>query len=574
MRKVDLPVQELVAMIGRGELRLPEMQRGYVWKSTQVRDLFDSLYRGYPSGAILVWETGDKQPERNAAIEQAAAPYQSYKLLLDGQQRLTSLSAVINGEPVNVRNRKRPISILFNLEHPDAPEDQPLSDETEEDETDEAEDFDLLAQSTENLAFVVENRRLLEQPNWIRVSDILGSKSETEIIKSAGITSLDDPRYEKYAERIKRVRAIKDYMYSMQVLGRDLSYEEVAEIFVRVNSSGTKLRGSDLALAQITAKWRGCSDLFEDFLAENKDRFELDLGVLVRTLVVFASNQPKFNTVGAIPRNKLIEAWEPTQHGLRFALNFLTENAGIGHPSLLSSQNFVIPIAYLSQYQNEGMTDEEERTLRYWLYAASAKGHYSGSTESWLGTDLIAIRDGEGLAGLLEVLKRQVGRLRIEADDLKGKRLASPLFPLSFLVARERSAKDWHSGLLVSLSHKGVRHRNQYHHVFPKALIRGEYTRGQINEMSNMAFIAGRTNRKIGAKPPEEYLERIIEERGEDMLRAQCIPLDRRLWKVENYLEFLEVRRELLADAMNEFLDGLCTNLVPTIPTERPEAAE
>jgi hypothetical protein len=461
---------------------------------------------------------------------------------------------------------------LFNLEHPEGLEEQPPADDLDEDE--EGEDCNLLAQSTENLAFVVENRRLLEQPNWIRVSEILGTKSETEIIKSAGIANFDDPRYEKYVERIKRVRAINDYMYSMQVLGRDLGYEEVAEIFVRVNSSGTKLRGSDLALAQITAKWRGCSDLFENFIEEHKDKFELDLGVLVRTLVVFASGQPKFNSVGAIPKKKLVDAWQPTKHGLRFAINFLTENAGIGHPSLLSSQNFVIPIAYLSQQQHEQMTDEEELALRHWLYVASAKGHYSGSTESWLGTDLIAIRDGEGVAGLLEVLKRQVGRLEIEAGDLKGKRLNSPLFPLSFLVARDRSAKDWHSGLLVSLSHKGVRHRNQYHHVFPKALVRGQYTRGQINELSNMAFIAGRTNRKIGAKPPAEYLQQIIEERGEDVLRAQCIPVEPRLWEVENYLEFLEARRELLADAMNNFLSQFRTGLVPTMPTERPEAAE
>jgi len=393
-------------------------------------------------------------------------------------------------------------------------------------------------------------------------------------MKSVGITDLEDPRYEKYVGRIKRVRAINDYMYSMQVLGRDLGYEEVAEIFVRVNSSGTKLRGSDLALAQITAKWRGCSDLFEGLIEEYKDKYELDLGVLVRTLVVFASGQPKFNSIGAIPKKRLMEAWQPTKHGLRFAINFLTENAGVGHPSLLSSQNFLIPIAYLSQRLDEELAEGEELALRYWLYLASAKGHYSGSTESWLGTDLIAIREGEGVAGLLEILKRQVGRLQIEAGDLKGKRLNSPLFPLSFLVARDMSAKDWHSGLLVSLNHKGVRHRNQYHHVFPKALIRNHYTRGQINEISNMAFIAGRTNRKIGAKPPGEYLQRIVEERGEHVLRAQCIPVESRLWQTENYLEFLEARRELLAAAMNRFLDQFRTELVPTIPTERPEAAE
>jgi uncharacterized protein with ParB-like and HNH nuclease domain len=84
-------------MINRGELRLPELQRRYVWPATRVRDLLDSLYRGYPSGAILVWETPDDVPSRDLAIEQHTSVFGGHKLLLDGQQRLTSLSAVLRG---------------------------------------------------------------------------------------------------------------------------------------------------------------------------------------------------------------------------------------------------------------------------------------------------------------------------------------------------------------------------------------------------------------------------------------------------------------------------------------------
>ncbi|MDG2390056.1 MAG: DUF262 domain-containing protein [Planctomycetaceae bacterium] len=119
MAKAEATVEELVGMIERGELRLPEMQRRYVWKATRVRDLMDSLYRGYPSGAILVWESDEKVPLRDFAVEQQDSPYMTTKLLLDGQQRLTSLSAVLRGEPIQVRWRKRPIDLLFNLEHPD-----------------------------------------------------------------------------------------------------------------------------------------------------------------------------------------------------------------------------------------------------------------------------------------------------------------------------------------------------------------------------------------------------------------------------------------------------------------------
>ena len=119
MAKAEASVEELVGMIERGELCLPEMQRRYVWRSTRVRDLLDSLYRGYPSGAILLWETDEAVPLQDFAIGQQKSPYQSRRLLLDGRQRLTSLSAVIRGEQVSVRGRQRPIELLFNLDHPE-----------------------------------------------------------------------------------------------------------------------------------------------------------------------------------------------------------------------------------------------------------------------------------------------------------------------------------------------------------------------------------------------------------------------------------------------------------------------
>lgn len=121
MQQQNIPIGTLVDMYKRGELRLPEIQRHYVWRATRVRDLLDSLYRGYPSGSILMWETEEPVPTRDFAIAQDTNAFAGRKLLLDGQQRLTSLTAVLNGTPVQVRGRKRPIDILFNLDHPDGP---------------------------------------------------------------------------------------------------------------------------------------------------------------------------------------------------------------------------------------------------------------------------------------------------------------------------------------------------------------------------------------------------------------------------------------------------------------------
>src|SRR5438552_3917398 len=198
MAKAEASVEELVGMIERGELRLPEMQRRYVWRSTRVRDLLDSLYRGYPSGAILLWETDEAVPLQEFAIEQEGNPYQSTRLLLDGQQRLTSLSAVIRGEPVSVRGRRRPIELLFNLEHPDElavvtevnedGDDADESDDLIEDEADSSEDE--LQKRFDRMTFVVGTKKLEQLPQWVKVTEVFKSDSDRPFLKRAGITDL------------------------------------------------------------------------------------------------------------------------------------------------------------------------------------------------------------------------------------------------------------------------------------------------------------------------------------------------------------------------------------------------
>src|SRR5438093_480592 len=111
----EIDIQALVADIGDGKLLLPELQRGYVWKAPQVRNLFDSLYHNYPSGQLLVWETADLPFSRSVSMDEVTANQRRPQLLLDGQQRLTSLAAVMLGKPLYVRNSRRPIDITFNL---------------------------------------------------------------------------------------------------------------------------------------------------------------------------------------------------------------------------------------------------------------------------------------------------------------------------------------------------------------------------------------------------------------------------------------------------------------------------
>lgn len=576
MSKIDTTVGHLVDMIERGELRLPEMQRRYVWTSTRVRDLFDSLYRGYPSGTILVWDTDAEQPSRDLSVDQQASPFARFKLLLDGQQRLTSLSAVIRGEPVTVRNRKRPIQIAFNVDHPEgSPEEsEEVEDDTEsltDDGNDVPEDADDIEPGPEansvidrinKRVFSVASKQLLRRPNWINVSEVFADGSTDWEFLQHLVESPADPKYNLYSERLQKLRQIKKYPYVMQVLDRDLSYEEVTDIFVRVNSLGVKLRGSDLALAQITAKWQNSLPLFEEFSEECEDSgFTIDVGLLIRIMVVFATKQSRFKTVTSIPLETMQESWEKAKEGVRFALNFLRSNAGIENERLLASPMLIIPIAVYGVLNDGNLESGSESEILRWLFGANAKSHYSGSAETTLDVDLWVLFRGGTFSNLIVPIEQTYGRLHVEPGELKGRGIRSPLFAMMYLALKHGGARDWKTGLGLSLAHQGTQHYIEYHHIFPKSLLKkAGYEKSEMNAISNMAFISGRANRTISNKRPIDYLPKIIDLRGEEALTSQHISLDKELWEIDNYRDFLADRRERLAMEINDFVNRTCAN--------------
>ncbi len=571
MSKTDTTVDKLVTMIKDGELRLPEMQRRYVWPATRVRDLLDSLYRGYPSGTILVWETEQEMPSRDLAIEQGTSPFKGHKLLLDGQQRLTSLSAILRGKPVVVRGRRKPIEILFNLDHPEKPAEwTEVNDEAEDaDDTDvdlEEEEGPNIQERLRQRTFVVASKQMQANPVWVPVTSLFRDEvTDGQILKPL-VGSFDDPNYEKYTKRLQRVRRIRDYQYVMHVLDKSLSYEEVAEIFVRVNSLGVKLRGSDLALAQITSRWRDSLKLFEEFQEECEESwFTLDLGLLVRALVVFATNQSRFNSVSTIPVEQLKKGWEKAKSGIRFAVNFLRANAGVEDESLLSSPLFIITIGYYALQTEMRLAPGDVSALKRWLYLGNVFGHYSGSSETTLDGDLNLISRGGGPMALLDTLKQQVGRFEVHPGDLAGRGQRSALFSLAYLALKARGARDWHTHLGLSLTHQGRFHFIEHHHIFPKAILKKHgASKSDTNEIANMAFVSGGTNRNLWTRPPEHTLAELQRTQGAEAFAAHCLPLDESLWKVENYSSFLEYRRAQLAKAINEFIasDGGGTSTV------------
>jgi len=572
MAKSEATVEELVNMIQRTEIELPEMQRRYVWKKTKVRDLLDSLYRGYPSGAILLWDTEEQVDTQSFAVAQDQSSINKSKLLLDGQQRLTSLSAVLRGEPVTVGGNQRSIEILFNLEHPESrTEVTEVDDEVDSDSEEEANFDDLQSDEVDSdlsglseiqaqvelMTFVVKNSKIAALQNWIEVSKVFATPDNVELIRQAGVTSMDDPRFNKYNDRLNRLRSIKNYTYRLDILERTLSYEEVAEIFVRVNSLGAKLRGSDLALAQVTARWRGSLAIFQDYSRECESQgFHLETGHHLRTAVSIASNQCKFKIVGSLKTEEIQEAWGKTIRSTNFAINFLKSNCGITSLALLSSPLFMTMMAYFANKRAHNVSPEEAAELRRYLLISNAKGRYTrSSSETVLDQDLAILRDGGGISLLYERLISQVGRLDIQPGDLVGRNQRSSLFKMMFIAFKAQGAKDWKTSVGISLDHGGQQDVLQFHHIFPKAFLKGHVPAREIDDLANLAFISATTNNWIRAKSPKTYIPDFIEERGKELFDSQCIPTDLHLLDRDAYNNFLNERRVLIAAELNRFLD-------------------
>lgn len=570
MGSMDYKVSELVSKIERGELQLPEMQRRYVWTSTKVRDLLDSLYRGYPSGMILAWQPPLGQPEvdkRAFQVRTEADYHLAPLLLLDGQQRLTSLSAVLRDEPLIVKNRRRPIEILFNLDHPDqldfvtevTDDEGENGAEADEDTEDEAGDEDAsdtsLVDRMNRRAFVVKSNRIAALPNWVSVTDVF-KRSDEEIFERAGLEGWGDPRYKKYSERLKALKKIADYSYRVEVLEHTMSYEEVTEIFVRVNSLGAKLRGSDLALAQITAKWRGSLAKFSDFGQAVKARgFDLDQGLLLRALVSLVTGQSRFASVSSLSKEDLASGWEDTKRAVDFALNYVRSNLGIDSPTYLSSPYLLITTAFWAHKHGYQIDPVASASFRKWFLIANAKGRYSrGSSESLLNQDLASLQRGGGVVELTHGLLQQVGRLDFTADELAGRGARSGAFRTLFLALRQDKAEDWASGLVISAKHEGKADKIEYHHIFPKDYLKTHRPDIDVrtrDEIGNLAFIGAQTNRSIAHRSPAVYRAEFDPGR----LAKHLVYFGDGWDQAELFEEFLRVRRTSLARKLNEFLD-------------------
>ena len=548
-------IKSLIDQFMGGDIQLPEIQREYVWSREKACALIDSIYKGYPSGSILLWRTDMARATRRTAATDADDSIAPSHLLLDGQQRLTSLAAVMKGTPVVMKVRgsvvEAPIEVYFNMDHPDTT--------IEPDDTDEDSGY----AGGDSRIFQLKSRSVESDRRWIPVTSVFRLGPGKALLES-GVRG-DDPDFPRYLDRLTTLYGkAESYMYPVQILGREIPDGQVADIFVRLNLQGTTLRKADLALALVTSRWKGAMGLFSAMAGEcRQKRFDLDERFLIKCLVSVSTGQNKFKNIGRIPVPKLKADWERTKRGLRFAIDFFKKNAKIETSDVLPSPYLLIPVACLAVKSGYRLPGGTERRLLRWVYAALMWGRYSGSTETKLDEDLLAIRgSADPLGDMVEKVRAQSGRLEVQPRDLRGKTKQSPLFSMMYVLARRAAAKDWGSGLILSID-SDVGFKDMHGQIFPSVAVKPAMeregrrdARRAASDIANIAFFsrhAAGTRRRT----PDKYLPGIVGRVGKEALDAQCIPADPSMWAVDRYEEFTAARREALASGINGLLSSL-----------------
>ncbi len=524
-----MKISTVLDHIDSGHMALPEFQRGYVWNRDQVRGLFDSLYRRHPVGGLLVWATESSQAAHRGDGQLAAG---IVKLLLDGQQRMTSLYGVLRGKPPKFfdGNAAAFTTLRFHLEKEEFAFYQPV--------------------------------RMKDDARWIDVTDLMrkGFEGLTELVTKLNADPELAPRTGEYMSRLSRLLGIGDIdLHVEEVTGADKTLDVVVDIFNRVNSGGTKLSKGDLALAKICADWPEARDTMRAQLktwSEAGYRFNLDW--LLRSVNTTLTGEAKFQFLHDKHAEEIQSALKRACKHIDTSLNLIAGRLGLDHDQVFFGR-FGVPIMVRYLDQRSGPMDEVERDkLLFWFVQAGMWGRFSGSTESFIDQDLAALEGPDGgLDKLLDQLRLWHGGLRVEPGHFKGWSLGARFYPVLYLLTRMGQARDWGTGLPLKANLLGKMSRLEVHHIFPKAqLYKRDFKRPEVNALGNFSFLTKDTNLNISDRLPEAYFPE-IEAAHPGALASQWIPLEPELWKIDNFRDFLEARKTLLAAEVNLRMEDL-----------------
>ena len=525
-----MKVSTILDLIDNGDMALPKFQRGYVWNRDQVRGLMDSLYRRHPVGSLLVWATPAEGASHRGGQELAPGVV---RLLLDGQQRITSLYGIIRGEPPAFLDGNARVftDLYFHI-------------------------------GTEEFRFY-QSLLMRDDPLWINVSELMraGNTGLGEHINRLGQLPDYAHMQGEFIGRLNNIIGIREIdLHVEEVTGADKTIEVVVDIFNRVNSGGTKLSQGDLALAKICGSWPEGRERMQSILERWRGSgYDFNLDWLLRNVNAIVTGEARFAHLHDASIDTVQDGLGRAERYVDYALNLIAGRLGLDHDRVLFGR-YALPVMsrYIDRRGGHLADAAESDRLLYWYFQSAMWGRFSGSTETVLDQDFEAIEDAsEGIERLIEQLRLWHGSLRVEPAHFSGWSLGARFYPVLYALTRVGEAQDWGTGLALKQTLLGRMNALEVHHIFPKALLyRADYERAQVNAVANFCFLTKDTNLQISDRPPAEYFAE-IEERHRGALASQWIPMDRELWETENYPQFLEERQRLLANAANVLLEEL-----------------
>ncbi|MCS6840119.1 MAG: DUF262 domain-containing protein [Roseiflexus sp.] len=553
----QLKVREIVRQAVSKNVDIPEFQRDFVWDTEQVKKLAESLYRDYPVGSFLLWDSSDYQESKTAQGTQASL------WIVDGQQRTTALCLLLGQKPYwwsdaeSWNRASERYDVLVNL---------------------------LPGDDGDRLEFALPNPIRRSDPRWIGVRAVLSKERVEELTNLAtGVASALCSDHNELMELFGNVHARIQRLW--QIRERDIpiikinhEVEDVAEIFSRLNQEGTRVKEADVVLALAAVRNPGwVREEYVPFRNDLEDLgWDLDAGVFVRTMTGIGKGRARLIEV---PKDfwspqSLSTVWKQARDTIAEVLKRLAE-FGIMSGDLLPSTNSLIPL-FVLHYRWGTSAGYSFGNALHWFLLANRDGRYSGSAITSLNEDVRAITDATDFGQAIENLKSRLkvsftidGAEFLSRYDRAGSRF---LRLMLYLLMFRRAARDWVDNTRIGYDTTGAPvsagFEPQWHHIFPRSVLRTVGTSDdEIHALANITVLNERTNvNRLSGRQPSEYIRRF--KISEENLRkhlipeifAQAISNDDALksqWQVQRYTDFLIERAQLLAHEANAFLKEL-----------------
>lgn len=526
-----MKISTVLDQIENGQITLPEFQRGYVWNRDQVRGLIRSLYKRYPVGSMLAWNT-DSEVAKSRGVEDGGA-FRQVKMLLDGQQRMTSLYGLVKGRPPTFfdGNPNAFTGLYFNVE---------------------SEEFSFFMPS-----------KMQGDPLWIDITQLM-QRGPDGFLEAIMKDRNDVGLITRYSTRLNRLRDIREIdVHIEDVSGEEMTLDVVVDIFNRVNSGGRKLSKGDLALAKICSVEPDARGRMREALDRWTDHgFSFSLDWLLRNVTTIATGDARFTAMHDLEPQVFNDSLSRAIEHSNALLDLVGARLGLDHQQVLKGHfGFPILVRLLDDLDKSSVSSELQNKILFWYVQAAIWGRYSGSTESVLSRDLNILLDADPdhrIDALIRELALWRGSLRIRPEHFTGASRGNRFYFVLYMLTRVGSAKDWGLGLPLRKGMLGKNTSLEVHHIFPRAYLKKHDVtdRAEINALGNFCFLTKNTNLKISNRAPVDYFQEILDQH-EGALESQWIPMDRELWTAERFPDFLAERQRLLANAANEFLSSL-----------------